>query len=337
MHDCPGVGVGGDWREGGRSSLTWRSAYITTKAHVKADYCGTCGTERPDGATVCPSCGASFAPVSPPQPVPRRRSGNHPLTILALIVLAIGGIYLLNNTQVGLELKCRYLNDLGACVEAVLTAPIGVPAQVVAETPAPTEDPAVAAQQAAQEQLQRAQAAVDQDAQTLASDLAALGQSSLTSDVSAVPPDLKSQAKDVATTLQDLRVVQAESTNGTDGATVCSDADAVSSDADTVGSDESSVESDGSTIQATIESIKAAIKTVQEDASQLQTDQAAAPGYVPAGLPTAQQIAQSVSSANSMIGNAEKTYAGYLTKAKKAVKTANGYAAAAQRVCDSMP
>jgi len=118
---------------------------------------------------------------------------------------------------------------------------------------------------------------------------------------------------------------------------VCSDAYTVSSDAYTVGSDEYSVESDGYTIEGSIGSAKAAISSVQSDAAQLQTDQAGAPGYAPSDLSTMEQIARSQSAANTMIANAEKTYAEYLAKAKKAVKTANGYAAAAQRVCDSMP
>ena len=309
-------------------------------AQVNAGYCATCGSQRPVGAAECPTCGASFAPVAPSRTPRARRSGNHPLTIVILVALVIGGIYLLNNTRVGLELKCRYLNDLGACLEVVLITPAtgsqGL-SPLETRTPEPTEDPAAAAQRAEQERILQAQAAIDRDVETVASDLDAVTRLSLESEVAAVPTDLTSQAKDVATTLHDQRVVLAEAKNGTDGPTVCSDAYTVASDAYTVGSDEYTVESDGYTIDGSVGEAKNAVTTLQSDFAQLQSDQTRLPDYSPTSLPTETQIAKAVSSATTMIANAQKTYAGYLAKAKKAVKTATGYADEAQRVCDNTP
>ena len=98
-----------------------------------ARFCSQCGQPRIENGAFCPSCGARYDPV-PPSPgpsVPRRtsepqgaRSGSSPVAVIFLTLLVIGAaLWFMNNTVLGLQLKCRYLNDLGACLEVVVSQP----------------------------------------------------------------------------------------------------------------------------------------------------------------------------------------------------------------------
>ena len=49
-------------------------------------------------------------------------------SVIVVIALVLGTLWVLDNTQVGLNIKCRFLNDIGACLEAALTGPVVPPA-----------------------------------------------------------------------------------------------------------------------------------------------------------------------------------------------------------------
>ena len=88
--------------------------------------CGRCGTTAPNPLpNFCPNCGLDMRrPVhlqaETDREAPREQGGTSEVRWLArLIILAlvvIGLLFLLNNTQEGLVIKCHVLGDLGACL-----------------------------------------------------------------------------------------------------------------------------------------------------------------------------------------------------------------------------
>jgi hypothetical protein len=105
-------------------------------------------------------------------------------------VLVFGGLWAMDNTAVGLNIKCRVFNDLGACLIVALTEPASpVDSNGGWYEPAPTESSAErAAQEAVEAQAQR-DAAVRQAS-------AALG--SAIDDLSNNAGELESGAADMA-------------------------------------------------------------------------------------------------------------------------------------------
>jgi hypothetical protein len=94
---------------------------------VMPNLCPQCGTDTtPLGANphpkFCPTCGYPLgtwiSQISPS--IPRGRGGSDGaawLTRIALLALVvIGLLFLLNNTNVGLVIKCHVLGDWGACL-----------------------------------------------------------------------------------------------------------------------------------------------------------------------------------------------------------------------------
>jgi hypothetical protein len=270
------------------------------------------------------------------------------LAILVLIVLVVAAsTWALNGTTLGLQVKCRVFNDIGACFIDALTQPIpqspafrtdgsgggsngggnvggGVPLSL------PTPDP-YQIQAGEQTQVDDAGTSVTSDMSSLAGSIDAM-----TPDVASNPGDLKSMATDVATSVSDERIVLTETTNGTDAGTICGDAATVASDASTVQSDESTIESDGSTLQSDYDSIQASITQLQADAAQLASLRASLRSYQDSG-PTTAAIASAITTANSATAAAKQGYARNLKQAMVYVATSNGYAAAAQKACDSVP
>ncbi len=122
--------------------------------------------------------------------------------LLAVVFIA-AGMWALNNTTIGLNIKCRVFNDLGACVIMALTEPVspttGGGGPVYA--PPPTESPEQrAAREAAEEQVRR-DAAVQDASSALASAIDDL--SSNADDLMSGAADMASSVKDLATSVDD--------------------------------------------------------------------------------------------------------------------------------------
>lgn len=86
--------------------------------------CPNCGFRRMFGmyiTSTCPTCGYRMAPPAPPADPPKSKGGSSALaTALMAVVLVVGTLWFLNSTRVGVEIKCRYLNDPGACLELLV-------------------------------------------------------------------------------------------------------------------------------------------------------------------------------------------------------------------------
>lgn len=88
------------------------------------NFCGNCRATRAEGAKFCPSCGEAYDAASLPSPaaptIPsahRKERKSSPVAVTLLLVLVvIGGLYLLNNTMAGISIKCHLLGDYGACL-----------------------------------------------------------------------------------------------------------------------------------------------------------------------------------------------------------------------------
>lgn len=82
---------------------------------------------------------------------------------LLAVILIVAGSWALNNTAVGLNIKCRVFNDLGACFIVALTEPVVPNSGGNTYVPPPTETPEERAAREAAEEQARLDAAV-QDA-----------------------------------------------------------------------------------------------------------------------------------------------------------------------------
>lgn len=90
-------------------------------------FCAACGQPRDTGALLCSQCGAPFPEASSrrqPQGIQTedtRSAGSSPLATAVLVVVMLGlAVWFFMGTQIGLQLRCQYLNDLGACLGAAL-------------------------------------------------------------------------------------------------------------------------------------------------------------------------------------------------------------------------
>jgi hypothetical protein len=88
-------------------------------------YCAHCGAPQPELAKYCPSCGKEVASADPPTAQRRRnRRQSHPASVVILaVVVVVAFLYLLNNTAVGLSVKCHLFDDVGACLVESVTVP----------------------------------------------------------------------------------------------------------------------------------------------------------------------------------------------------------------------
>jgi hypothetical protein len=114
---------------------------------------------------------------------------------LLAVVLVFAGMWALDNTAVGLSIKCRVFNDLGACFLDALTQPYTPPAITPVQPQATETSEERAAREAAEEQERRDEAVREADY--------ALGQAidALTSNAD----DLSSSAADIASSVDDVR------------------------------------------------------------------------------------------------------------------------------------
>ena len=90
-----------------------------------ASYCPSCGVARVGEARFCGNCGRPFDGNSSEGPSTRpwrRRSNPFAVSVMAILV-AIGGLYLLNNTSACMSIKCHVFDDTGACFVESMTAP----------------------------------------------------------------------------------------------------------------------------------------------------------------------------------------------------------------------
>jgi hypothetical protein len=262
-------------------------------------------------------------------------------SLVLVVAVVFGTLWFLNSTRPGLDIKCRYLNDLGACFEAVLTQPVPQVPDPFAPggndggvAPPVTPDPA--AVEAAR--VVAAQARIDGAGGSVASDISDLNDtiSSLQADMKSVPGDLKSMAGDVATTLADEQQVLTEAKNGTDSGTVCGDAGTVDGDSGTVEGDEGTIEGDGGTLDGDIATVQSSVDQLRTDAADLASARASLPSYGDSG-PSVSAVSTAMSAASGAIASAQKAYVADLAKAKGYVKTAAKYAAAADAACAHVP
>jgi hypothetical protein len=87
-------------------------------------FCAYCGAARVEGVNFCASCGHAYDPVATePQSQTKKRQSN-PVVVIALAVLVlVGGLYVMNNTTIGISFKCHVLGDYGACLLESFTQP----------------------------------------------------------------------------------------------------------------------------------------------------------------------------------------------------------------------
>ncbi len=117
--------------------------------------------------------------------------------VVAVLIL-VAGSWFLNNTRLGLEIKCRFLNDVGACFLYELTSP-----GTITEPP-PVEDPAVAASRRAEEEANAAVAAASRALQRAVDDVAGAADSA------------SREAADLSQPLSDLSQAVADEQAATD-------------------------------------------------------------------------------------------------------------------------
>lgn len=111
-------------------------------------------------------------------------------------VLVFGGLWALDNTSIGLRIKCQVFRDVGACFVVALTEPVAPTVPGPLDQAPPTETPEQrAAREAAEEQERRDQAVRDASA--------ALGRA--IDDLTSNADDLTSGAADMAATVSDVR------------------------------------------------------------------------------------------------------------------------------------
>jgi hypothetical protein len=87
-------------------------------------FCANCGIAGSAGAKYCASCGNAFESAGTPTPRKGKQRRSSPIAVIALTLLVIvGGLYLLNNTVMGLSIRCHVLGDYGACLLESFTEP----------------------------------------------------------------------------------------------------------------------------------------------------------------------------------------------------------------------
>jgi hypothetical protein len=263
------------------------------------------------------------------------RSATTALATVALgVVVVLGGAWFLNNTRPGLEIKCRFLNDAGACLLFVLTEPAQPgsvpvpapfdPAPAEPATPEPTRDPAIALAAAVQ--------SADQDVQSALSSLRD-EISSLGDEPSGIGDDLASMRDDLGTVKEDLATTRSEYNDSSqDSGTICSDAATVSSDVATLEGDLATIESDGASLESTLVSFDQAVDELRGAAASLRSALAA----YPAGSSSATadgDISALLDKASKARSSAQGRYTAGLKTAKGYVKQGKALEAKANQVC----
>ena len=256
-------------------------------------------------------------------------------TIALGIAVVLGGSWFLNNTRPGLDLKCRLLNDAGACLLVVLTQPVqpksgsGLPAPfdpgpAGPATPEPTPDPAIA--------LAAAVRSADQDVQSALSSLRD-EIDSLGNEPSGIGDDLASMKDDLDTVKGDLATTRSEySDSSQDSGTICSDAATVSSDVATLESDLATIESDGASLGSGLVSFDQAVDELGSAASSLRSALAAYPAGSSSATPD-NEIVSLLDKASDARKAAQGRYSAGLKTAKDYVKQGKALEAKANQVC----
>lgn len=73
----------------------------------------------------CPRCGYLFGEVAADsRPAAPRAGPSTARVVMTTLLLLIAAAWFLNNTRLGLEIKCRFLNDVGACLAVALTSEV---------------------------------------------------------------------------------------------------------------------------------------------------------------------------------------------------------------------
>ena len=74
-------------------------------------FCQKCGTENPDGAKFCKSCGRPIQQIPPVPPTPtvtpmppaKKKSGGKKIVIALVVILAIGAAFFWGRNQIGIS------------------------------------------------------------------------------------------------------------------------------------------------------------------------------------------------------------------------------------------
>jgi hypothetical protein len=248
------------------------------------------------------------------------------------LVVFFGGNWLLNNTRLGIQVKCRVFNDVGACFLDALTTPINANNgdQTQDTQPPATPDPAQvqAEQQAA---IERAISSV----RSALDDLVA-AQSGLTDDLTSTQQDLDSMKGDLGTVATDKATVASEAKNGTDAGVVCGDAGVVSGDAGVVSGDLGVIEGDGGVLQGSFSVLDNAVATLTTQVMQMRQAMSVLGSSVPASAPSDTEISAALGAASTAGAAAHARYDQLYATARGYVKQANDLAAAAQAICDRL-
>jgi hypothetical protein len=191
-----------------------------------------------------------------------------------------------------------------------------------------------AAETAANNQAKAEQAA-GRAATKVIADIKALNadEASLSSAAGAIPAELESQAKDIATTQSLAKRTENDARAHPDGNSgeVCAEASEVEAEASSVEADASSVAADASSVSAALSALRRDVGLLQSDFAAHQAALAAASGYTPASPPSQSDVNQAASAANNAAAAAVRTTNGYIDQANQGTKTAYGYAADAMR------
>jgi hypothetical protein len=192
------------------------------------------------------------------------------------------------------------------------------------------------AAQQAQTQQQAAQKARDQvasDANAVSSDISSLQNDvrQLSTDLGQLPTDLQQMRTDLATQKQDLNHLLAHRStcsSGGDYQVSSTDNYQVTStdDYQITSTDEYSITNDE-------QSLTGDTTQLRRDAQGAATDQVAANGYVPAGMPSAEAIRSAISAASAALATAKTKWAAALQTVKSLDAQSNTYARQADAAC----
>jgi hypothetical protein len=180
---------------------------------------------------------------------------------------------------------------------------------------------------------QQTEQSLNADATAVTSDISDVQNSvgQLGTDLKQVPSDLAQMRDDLASQKKDLDQLIAAGRSG------CQDDEYQVADSDkyqvTSSDDYQITSSDAYTINNDRQAVTQAISTLTSDSRDEQTDQAALPGYAPAGLPSASQISRAISSASGSVQAMTNTWNGYLTMVRQLDAASNGYSAQARNTC----
>ena len=190
----------------------------------------------------------------------------------------------------------------------------------------------------AQEQRQANQRARDQitaDAESLHSDISGLGAavSELATDVTQLTTDLRQMRTDLAAQKQDLDQLLANRSgcsSGGDYQVSSTDNYQVTStdDYQITSIDEYSISDDE-------QKVSDSLSQLRSDAQAAATDQASAPGYIPAAMPSRSTIQSAINAATAALSSAKAKWSVALHTVKNLDAQSNSYAARADEACQN--